>query len=292
MVLKAASILTFLVVLSGVPRAFAAPTEPKQGQNFEQDLQLAKELFSLERRTDAIRLLNRHSSDDRATKVLNLMSTEFYHQDTANIYYEAIRLIEIQKWSDARERLDAAWAKEPGNGLVLLRLIQVELLLKQKDRLADHLKLALELTPQVKELKLYAAKAALNDDEEKEAYRGFSAQKAYVSEHPTLTVWWLDTLLAMKKTSEIHSIADTLLRRHPDWSYVLWWFLKNEQGTDAQRSRFRAKLDQNLKDLEKYRRGVEQENQRTQFFWAGYETEALLKKPIPQKLNEADPSEN
>jgi len=290
MVLKAASILTFLVVLSGVPRVSAASAEPKQGQNFEQDLQLAKELFSLERRTDAIRLLNRHSLDDRATKVLNLMSTEFYHQDTANIYYEAIRLIEIQKWSEARERLDAALAKEPGNGLVLLRMIQVESLLKQKDRLADHLKLALDLTPQVKELKLYAAKAALDAGEEKDAYRGFSAQKAYVLAHPTLTMWWLDTLLAMKKISDIQAIADSLLRRHPDWSYVLWWFLKNEQGTDSQRTRFRAKLDQNLKDLTKYRKGVELENQRTQFFWAGYETEELLKKPIPQKPSEADPS--
>lgn len=296
MVLKAASILGLLVCLSvgAVEKDWASVVvalKPKQGQNFEQDLQLAKALFSLERRIEALHVLNAYSSDERANRMSNLISTQFYNQETANAYYEAIRLIGLLKWTEAREKLEPALAKEPGNGLLLLRLIEVELFLKQKDALTEHLNLAQDLTPQNKELKIYSAKAALDSNEDKEAHRILSTQKTLIQSDQTLMAWWLESLLRLKKNAEIQAIAARLLKDHPNWSYPVWWMIKNRQLSTKDQKAFETQLEKNLKDEAKFNQELEAEGKRTQFYWVGYYSYESLKRPIELPNQTKSPSQ-
>jgi hypothetical protein len=291
MVLKAASIIGIAVTaaLAFPSVSFAVEKDsasivlalkPKQGQNFEQDLQLAKALFTLERRIEAIRVLNEYS-DERATRMLHLVSTQFYNQETATSYYEALRAISLLKWAEARELLVPALSKEPGNGLLLQRLIQVELILKQKEPLTEHLTLAEELDPDSKELKVYSAKASFDAGDEKEAYRILSAQKTLVQSNPVITVWWCDVLLKLKKYPELAAIQSRLLKDHPTWSFPIQWFIESKQLSVKEQKAFQNQLEKNLKDPAKFAQEQEAEAKRTQYQWVGYYSYDSLKLPAP-----------
>ena len=238
--------------------------KPKQGQNFEQDLQLARALFSLERRIEAIRVLNDYA-DPKASQMLNLVSTQFFNQETATIYYEALQLITQQKWAEARDKLELALNKEPGHALLLLRLIQCELILDLKDAVAQHLKIALDLNPDGKELKLYSARSSLSYPtltlDEKESYRIFTSLKSTVQSNQTLTVWYLESLLKLKKTAELAPLQTRFLKEHPKWSYGLKWFLDNHLLGPKEQKAFRTQLDKNLKDARSVSRRIRKRGQ-------------------------------
>src|SRR4249919_2954339 len=67
--------------------------KPKEGQNFEHDLMLAKAYLSLERRLDAQKLISEmlmNRRDERVIRLRDIAATQFFDQETANAYYEAI----------------------------------------------------------------------------------------------------------------------------------------------------------------------------------------------------------
>jgi hypothetical protein len=189
MLLKAAaSILFFLVIFNGFSSAALAMNsldqevsdsllkkdwpnlvlvlKPHEGQNFEHDLTLAKAYLSLERRAEAIALLKKLNEpggrhDDRARSLFELSLTQFFSQDTSTLYFEAVKFISQQRWAEARERLDQAASKEPGQGWILLRQIQVHLALNAKAALEDDFKLASEEALPFPEFKIYSAKLML-----------------------------------------------------------------------------------------------------------------------------------
>lgn len=286
--LKAASILVSLIISFFISSAHSAEKDwagivislkPKQGQNFEQDLLLSKALFSLERRPEAIRVLNEYveHEDARARKQLNLISTQFYNQETANIYYEAIRLIGTFKWSEARERLESALAKEPGHAMVLERLIQTELVLKAKDALVDHIQLADQYHFEAKELKIYSAKAEFDAGEDREAFRLMSAQKAAAMAHPVSMVWWLEIAAKNKRTTEVTAIQTRILKQYSTWAYVIDWFIHSKFLSPKELIAFKAQQEKNLKDPVKFNQDLEADSKRTQYYWVGHYTyESLL----------------
>jgi hypothetical protein len=285
--LKAASILGLLCCFVPVLTAHAVEKDwaaivtslaPKQGQNFEQDLQLAKALFSLERRPEAMAVLNEYE-DPEAAKLARLISGQFYTQDSATLYYEALRLIALSKWSEAREKLESALTREAGNGLVLQRLIQVELVLAKKDSAAEHLKLAQELLPHSKELAFFAAKLALDTADYREAYRILSGVKSQVLLEQTLSVWWFETLLRLKKFSELQAIETRFLKDHRTWSYAIDWWIKSKQLSSKDEKVYHDQLGKNLADEVKFNQTQELEGKKTQFQWAGYYSFESLKPP-------------
>jgi hypothetical protein len=104
---------------------------PRKGQNFEQDLQLGKALLQLDRRIDSLKVLvplHQGSKDERVARLVRLASEMFFNQETSNLFFEALRLLSIGKYGDAKDRLEQANSKEAGNLIVIQRLIQVEIL--------------------------------------------------------------------------------------------------------------------------------------------------------------------
>src|SRR5262249_30405167 len=116
---------------------------------------------------------------------IDIAWTQFFNQETATLYYEAIRILSnyqpdpktlqtpaqriIQVATEAKTDLDLALLKEPDQGLVLLRLIQVEMLLGLKEPLADHSKRALDLIYPSKELHVFQARFFFNGAQEDDA---------------------------------------------------------------------------------------------------------------------------
>ncbi|MBC7398007.1 MAG: hypothetical protein H7333_11240, partial [Bdellovibrionales bacterium] len=100
--------------------------QPRQGQNFEHDLILARAMISLERRQEALKLLDElyaTHKDERTQKLFNLAGTLFFNQDTSTLYYEAVQLLSGAKFAEAKDKLDQAASKEPGQVMVLVRLV-------------------------------------------------------------------------------------------------------------------------------------------------------------------------
>ncbi len=274
--------------------------KPKEGQNFEQDLILAKACLSLERRSEAVATLNaliEKRTDERAVKLRELAATQFFSQETANLYYESIRLISENHFVEAKERLEQVLVKEPGQGLALVRLTEVEVILNKKSAAQEHLKLASEIMPNAAELKIYAARLKLDvpetDDESdeiyKEAFRIFSAQKEVVNKNENPFVWWLMALAKLNRLSELNAIQAKLLKEHPQWSSVLLWYLKERTLSPAEKAAFLEQLQKNLKEPEKFNQGLQAEAKRSQYFWVGFFTYETIKAETQKLLNQPKP---
>ena len=256
--------------------------KPKQGQNFEQDLILAKAYLSLERRTEALKTLSQLSppkKDDRAAKLIEIASSQFFNQETATLYYEALRILSgaqtevkvgqspfqrnLQIATEAKERLDQALLKEPDHGLILLRIIQVDFLMGLKEPLQEHLKLAVELNPLSKELKIFQAKNLLNSEQEAEAYKILFPLKAFLYENELPFTWYLEVLAKMKKSAEITSAKNKILKEHPQWQTAIQWFQKKGLLNTQE-------LKLLKKDADAYEKFYQAELKRTQYLWRGY----------------------
>ena len=258
--------------------------KPERGQNFEQDLILARAYLSLERRYEAIELLNEmleNHKDERAFKLRDLASTQFFNQDTANLYYEAIRYMGDLRWPEAKDKLEQALAKEPGQGLVLVRMVQISLILGSKD-LEEHLRAAQEVFPSSVELKVYSARAKFLADGAKETYHLFLGMKDMLLQNDVTTEWWLEVLSKMAKTSEVAVLEKLLIKNHPHWSYSLSLFLRAEVrvpysflGTVS--TTMVDQLEKNLKDASKIKPELEAEAKRSQYYWVGFFTDEALK---------------
>ena len=283
-------VFILLIHLFTVSFALAAPVEdasnqilllkPKQGQNYEQDLLLAKAYLSLERRAEAQKLLNEMlltKKDDRVLKLRDLSATQFFDQETANFYYEAVRHLSGGRWVEAKERLDQAIKQEPGQGLVLLRMIQIELYNGAKGTLEEHITQLQQLMPNSIELKAYSGRENYNDEEYREAFRIFLPIKDTLLQNETGALWWLDALLKVNRMGDIALIQNRMLKDHPSWSSVLLWFLQGKTLSAAEHAKFTAQLTKNLKDPEKFKLEQENEGKRTQYFWEGYVSYDLIK---------------
>jgi cellobiose-specific phosphotransferase system component IIA len=229
--------------------------------------------------------------DERTTKLFQSAGTIFFAQETSNLYYEAFEMIKNQKFTEAKEHLEQALLKEPGQVLVLTRLIQMELLLGQKEQASIHLKTAQANTSGSSDLKLFAAKLAIEkslvdaeDENENELYRDFSAFKALLLENEVTLTFWAESLMRAHKTAEIEAFAQKMLKDHPQWTYALAWFRTNANPSLLLDEKLKAQIEKNLKDKNAFLAALETEMKRSDYFWVGYvnyDTLVALQKPTP-----------
>lgn len=254
--------------------------KPIQGQNFEHDLTLGKALLYLERRPEALALaikLYGSRKDERARSFLELAGTIFFNQETSSLYYEGIRLISILKFTEAKERLELALGKEPGQILVITRLVQVEIALGLKDAASQHLKLAQEGAPYSQELRLFGAKLALeSEDQDMDWGREFTPLKSLMMQNQVTATFWYESLKRSKKTNELSSLAEGLLRQHPSWTYALVWFYKKGELTTKLKTKIKTQVEKNLKDKEAFSAALEKEMKQSQYIWVGFINYELL----------------
>jgi tetratricopeptide (TPR) repeat protein len=248
---------------------------PKSGQNFEHDLILAKSLLQLERRAEALKVLNTlypNHREDRVVKLLQLAGSIFFNQETSNLYFEGVRLVAARKFAEAKEKFDQANAKEPSHVLVLTRLVEIELVLGQTDQATRRLKEALLLAPQSPELKLFSIKIALLTDE---ATKGESLdsvgtlKKPYpIYEAPFLLV--IEFLKRTGRSEELKTIAEDFLKAHPTWVTAQVWFYKSGLLSAKQMMAYKTQIDRALKARDRFDSDLEKEMSRSQYLWVGY----------------------
>jgi tetratricopeptide (TPR) repeat protein len=256
--------------------------EPTKGQNFEHDLELARAYLFLERRQEALGVLlsqYQEHKDERLVKLLNLAGSLFFNQETANLHYEAIQLLRASKFQDAKERIEQALSKEPSHVLLLERLIQTEILLGQSEKAWQHLKQAQALAPYSNELKLLSVRLVLDRAEEGfDPYIGFLPLKSLLLAEEVPCSFWVEALKRSGKTAELKALAETVLKKNPDWSLIMGALLNTQMLNSPMNKRLKAQLEKNLKDKNLFEQRLERQMSRTSQWWVGYiRYESLVK---------------
>ncbi len=176
----------------------------------------AREQMLAGHRSEALTILKniynlRH--DSRSGLLIESYSTQFFTQESESLYCQAVQLIGARKWSEAKDKLEAAATKEPDQGLILLRLVQVYLELGQKELSEEKLKAALKLNPLNKDLRLYQAMIKLVNGEERDGLRNLDAMKSYILSNPLVGSLYL---LALKKALRINELYQIKTRIFSD----------------------------------------------------------------------------
>jgi hypothetical protein len=184
-------------------------------------------------------------------------------------------LIRTLKFSEARDHLEQALSKEPGQILLLTRLIQMELLLGKTSAATTNLKLAQDTSQGMTELKLFAVKMAVDkkpddDDDQNLLYRDVVPLKTQLLENEITLPFWSEALTRAKRNSEIETFAAKTLKDHPLWSYALMDFAKSRSVSPSTQIQLIAQLEKNLKSKDAFDAALEAEMKRTDYFWVGY----------------------
>jgi tetratricopeptide (TPR) repeat protein len=246
---------------------------PLKGQNFEHDLLLSKALLQLERRAEALKVLNALSMNRRDEKVLKLLKVAggiFFAQDTSNLYFEGVRLLSILKVQEAKDRFEQAAQKESGHPLILTRLIQCEILLSQFDQAASHLKEALALAPQSNELRFFALRLSLQPEPTLQGDSAVGSLKRLASEEEVPFLWVLEWMKRTGKTDELKLIARSFEKAHPDWTAARVWLYLNSQAPKGTRERLKMQIDRGLKSRDRFETELEKRMRQSQYLWAGF----------------------
>jgi len=208
----------------------------KEGQNFEQDLNLVKGLLFLQRRTEALTLINKmvklyNRKDSRLTELFETASEQFFFQDTAELSAEAIQYIRDENWSEAKDKLDSALQKEPGQRLITMRSIQVALALGNVSKAADLIKNAELYYADLTVLKIYKAWVNIHQKNAKEAIRILSP------------LWYSDQKMFEKNESVMLAFlkAMEMNKYQLDWSSVSKIIIKNPEWACARLLKTKSK---------------------------------------------------
>lgn len=245
--------------------------QEKEGQNFEQDLLLVKGFLYLQRRTEALALLSRlmkssNKKDARLGELFETASDQFFFQETAELYADAIQLIREESWTEAKEKIEAGLQKESRHRLLTLRAIQLGLVLGQLDALTESLKIAESTYSDMNVWKLYNAWISLAKGDTKEAYRILSALWATdkkTFEKTEVVMWMFLQSIESTKHSVDWVALSKIIQKHSEWVGVRVWRLKNKSFAAADRKKEISQLKeifQNPASLKKLREKEEKEN--------------------------------
>ena len=246
---------------------------PKKGQNFEQDLVLARAWLTIEKRVDALKLLAslvQTRKDERVLKLLNTAATAFFSQDTANRFYEGMRLLSVRKLPEARERFEQALAKEPGQILGLTRLAETEILLGQLEGARARVKEGLLLNPLSSELKAYFMRLDLLSDDAAGAPEESTLLGEVKKPYPTQEIpftWALEYLKRTGEEAELNRISRNFLRDHPDWIRAQVWFYGSGILGASLKKEFKTQIDRVLKHRDRFETEDEARMKQSQYFW-------------------------
>jgi hypothetical protein len=247
----------------------------KEGQNFDSDLQLIKAYVFLERRSDAQQVLKRWlgtRQHERAVQRLDRLSTLFFSQEVSNQYYESVRQVSVRKWAEARDILESAFQKEPGNVLVITRLVQVYWQLGLKSAVEEKIKLGLDLHPEHPELKVFSSRLDLDTEDFKSAQKTLLSQKSWIFEHELPTLWYFESLSALKRSSEIIVQMKGLLKKHPHWLEMRWWLVKQRLVMGLEAEQVQAEIKSLIKDPAALAQKLEADYRTGQYFWMSSKT--------------------
>jgi tetratricopeptide (TPR) repeat protein len=251
---------------------------PKRGQNIEHDFLLARAYLQTERRADALKHLTSMLSLRREERTLRLLQTAgeiFFTQETSQLHSEAVRLLSLLKLQEAQEKLDQALAREPGNTLVLIRLVQVELLTGKLDSAGAHLKELLASAPYSQDARCFAIQLQnLAPD---------SFQTPALLRRPDHEVPFMFQLEQWKrqgKMEDIRAAVKEVIQLHPGWAHAQSWFLRSGLLGPADAGRVRKLLERNIKQRERFEGEQQREMSRARYLWVGY-THKLPEQPAP-----------
>ena len=192
-----------------------------------------------------------------------------------------MRLLSLLKFPEAFERFEQAISKEPGNTLVLVRLMQVELLLGRLDAANAHLKELLLTAPYSQEARFFALRLQGEAPDSMPDPVRFPGGGGKRPELEVPLVFQLDLWKRQGRTDEIRAAAKEILARHHGWSHAQGWLLRSGMTGAADSARLKTLLEKNLRQRDHFESEREREMRRTRFFWVGYssyeELSGLLK---------------
>jgi tetratricopeptide (TPR) repeat protein len=248
---------------------------PKKGQNIDHDFLLARAYLQMERRAEAQKWLSSlHSQrhDERSLRLWKAAGEIFFNQETSQLHSEGVRLISLLKFQEAQEKLEQALSREPGNTLVLVRLLQVALLLGRLDSAVNHLKELSAIAPDSLEIKIFALQLQ-NLGADSSLERAKLPIPAHLGKRPEMEVPWVIQMEHWKRqgrTEEIRGAAKEVLSRRPTWAYAQGWLLGSGLLSKSDEKRSRNFLEKNLKQKDRFEGELDREMRRTQYFWVGY----------------------
>ena len=257
---------------AGVVRAL----EPLKGQSFEHDLLLGRAYLQLERRADALKVLGPYypaHHEDRFLKIFQMAGQVFFNQETSDLYFDGMRFLGLQKFAEARERFEQALGREPGQVLVLVRLIQVEILLNQIEPARLHLKEALGFAPYFNELRYFEIKISTLRPEVESKEKGVEVKLPPLKRPlPELEIPFVFSLEYLKRgrREEMKSALREAFKKHPDWIYARVWAYRNAGFEEKEKAALKTQIDRGLKHRDRFELDLKKQMQETQNFWLGY----------------------
>lgn len=253
---------------SGVTRAL----EPKRGQNIEQDLELARAYLWQEKRAEALGVLSAWPRDERARSLVQVAGAVFFNQETADLYYEGLRWIELQRFQDASERLLQAHAREPGNVWVLSRLVQTGIALGRKEQARGHWVEAKGAGPLNRELRLYGVRLWLDGvSAPGEDVKTLLPPKSECLEEEVPAAIYSEVLVRTGRFPELRGLLRQWLKGKPTWSLPLSVGLSASAGVPEElKKKLRAQLEKNLKDRALFDERLDRSIRASRYRWAGF----------------------
>ena len=251
--------------------------QEREGQNFEQDLQLVKGFIYLQRRGEALSLLTRlsHSpskKDSRIAELYETASDQFFFQDTAEIYADLVQFIKEESWLEAKEKTESGLQKEPKHRLLTLRAIQLALVLNQNDLIVENSKNADSYFSDSMIWKTYSAWINLSKNEPKEAYKTLSSMwisnKKLFENNELLMLGYLQSLELTKHVTDWVALAK-IIQKHPEWVAVRVWRLKNKSFSPKDKSKEILQIKELFQDLKKLKSHREKEAKDGSYFYFG-----------------------
>jgi predicted Zn-dependent protease len=192
---------------------------------FPAELQLSAALVRLDRRSEALGLLNRwalEASDDQKRLLIDriqVLSRVFLTGETAQAYFDGVNALNAFRVSDAKTRLQQAFEKEKDNMEVLLRLGQLAILEADFDTAVEQLKQARQLNPYEPQIKLWLGRALFKRGELQLGIEALQDASNALPSSEVASIWLGEALALSGKQSQAVDLLDRDIRQHADHPY-------------------------------------------------------------------------
>ncbi len=266
--------------------------QEKEGQNFEQDLILIKGFLYLQRRGEALLVLNRlmkgpSKKDPRVQELYDAASDQFFFQETAELHSEVLQLLKDESWVEAKDKIETGLQKEPKHRLLTLRAIQLGLILTPKDPLSEYVKIAENNFSDQLVWKIYSAWMSVQKGDGKEAHRILSAlwssDRKFFEKTEVLMLSYLQAIDLTKHTADWIALSK-IIQKHPEWVNVRLWRLKNKNFAAKDKEKEIAQLKVLLGDLKNLKSLHAKEDKDHSYYYMGLITVEKAKAQLDEIL--------
>ncbi len=207
------------------------------------------------------------------SRLLAHAGTLFFRQETSDLYQDGLRLLIERKLPEARERFEQALSREPGQVLVITRLVQLDLLQQRWDSAAARIREVLPFAPQSQELRYFAIRVLAELEEpgrETQAVRGLPPVRRPFPAEEVPFVFVLEYLKKAGKTDEIRAALREFLPSRPEWIHARVWAMLNAGLGASANKTLKNEIDRGLKNRDRFEKILEKTMKRTQYHWIGH----------------------